>query len=109
MKDMCEHGCRAAHREGQDDSNLGRKEMRNLLTPWKGRNSTLPRGLLPHQDCLEVVENRATQGNCRPRQNRPDTVGATRFVTTIMPPVPGTLLVTVAQEPPISASRLSTT
>ena len=29
MKHMCEHSYRAAHREGQDDSKLGPKEMRN--------------------------------------------------------------------------------
>ena len=36
MKDMCDHGRRAARHEGQDDANLGPKEMRNSPAPAEG-------------------------------------------------------------------------
>ena len=33
---MCEHGCRASHNEGHDDSNIRPRQLRSREVPWEG-------------------------------------------------------------------------
>ena len=54
MTDRFEHGCRAAHYDGQDDSNLGRKEMRNREASRPAAKALSPRARVVLE--LERVE-----------------------------------------------------
>ncbi len=37
---MCEHGCRASHHEGHDDSNSRPRQLRNREVPWRGSDGS---------------------------------------------------------------------
>src|SRR5947208_848489 len=37
---MCEHGCRASHKEGHDGPNIRPKQLRSREAPWEGSHGS---------------------------------------------------------------------